>query len=248
MRLSTSSFSRFIALLLLLCVLHGEQAHAEYQEWYITFKAVTLQNDTITGYVRVPTVYFDEDSITSSGYLLRTFDKLDHNPDGNFTFARHLVAYRFKYPEAEETSVAYTLVDTAYLHVSGIKHLQIVHRFNYTYLIGVVNINTIADTAWAFKPPVYHAHAGGYLCDWNIFVHASSKKVDAVLAKIKQKDAAMRQLVEDYEQLREGGMSQAREEAEKALNEREESIDEEMSNLLDALEGEKVVIVSFCSC
>ena len=58
----------------------------------------------------------------------------------------------------------------------------------------------------------------------------------------------MRQLVEDYEQLREGGMSQAREEAEKALNEREESIDEEMSNLLDALEGEKVVIVSFCSC
>ena len=96
MRLSTSSFSRFIALLLLLCVLHGEQAHAEYQEWYITFKAITLQHDTITGYVRVPTVYFDEDSITNSGYLLRTFDMLDHNPDGNFTFARHLVAYLFK--------------------------------------------------------------------------------------------------------------------------------------------------------
>lgn len=234
-----------LTLLLAICSL---TLRAEYQSWYITFKAVTLQNDTITGYVSVPTEYFEEDSITYSGYLLRSFDRMDYNPDGNFTFARHLVAYRFKYPEAEETSVAYTLVDTDYLQVSDIKHLEIVNRFNYTYLIGVANINRVADTIWAFTPTLYQEQVGGYLCDWNIFVHQTSKKVEDVLAKLKKKDAAMRRLEEEYEALRERGVSEAQEEAEKALNEREESIDEELGTLLKELEGEKVVIVSFCSC
>ena len=243
----TSSFCfRLRVLLLSLFALHT--ARAEYQSVYINFMAVTVQGDSLSGYITLPTEYLNEDSLESQSYLRRVFDGADHKRADTLIYAKHLIAYRYVGMYSEDTSVAYVLLGTGSLLRSSIVHLQIKSHFSYTYLTGVHNINTIGDTAWACKPPVLREAVSGYLCDWTILVHTRSAKTDAVIAKLKKAEASMRKLEEDYASLRNQGVSAAQEEVENALNEREEKIDEELSNLLDEFEGEKVVIVSFCSC
>ena len=96
--------------------------------------------------------------------------------------------------------------------------------------------------------PIKVFRTGGTLCDWQIFVHETSENTEKTIIKIEELQRSFSTKIEaleaDLEYLDGEEYYQTKEKIENL----EEKIDSQFQELLSPFKGEKVVIISFCSC
>lgn len=226
----------------------GSSLRAEYQNLYITFTAVNGENDLVKGYVSAPSHFISDDLLNNKTDLIKALDLLDDQEDDYLVYGLNLIAYHFYYPESNEPNTVYTLIDTQRVKLSTLTDVKIQSWFHYSYLTSVSNINSTADTLWAYTKPVKAANFSGYFCSWNIYVHEASARVDGILAELQKHEEVIRNLEQTLNMLNAQGESEAKTDAENEMNAMEETIDETLGLLIKKLMGERVVVVSFCSC
>lgn len=224
-------------LVLLLVSLASLTGMAEYGGYHIRFTIKKKNGQSSEGYAYVAEAYLNMDSLKNTSYLQRALDQYfgDRSLD-TFYFFKHRIEYKYRslYDSSGNHSI-YTLDHKIHLLCKDIQTITITQMIEQTYAIGISNNVRIADTSWMRKAPVMSKVTGGYLCSHQIFVHQNSKKISEVFRKLDLK-------LEEYTK-REKKAIEAGEEFKE-----EDEIDNEIHKLLELLKGQKVVIVSECSC
>lgn len=215
---------------------------AEYTAWYVQFELITA-NDTIVGWVSLP-AYEPE---SSPEMLRQMLAMTDNKPDDTLHFAQYLVPYRYAPELGTDTLTTYTLVSYKTALLLPQSQVKLLQAQPYSYLIGLMHLDQIADTTWAYQPAKQYVAIGGYFCDWQIFVHQPSKKTEQILAELSAASAEWQSLLNAAEAARQGGYDLPGSDKE-ALNRLSETIDDALQIILKKFAGQHVVIVSFCSC
>ena len=233
-------------LVILLLVLSSYTLKAEYNGWYIQFKITTNADSSILGWAYVAEAYFKKDSINNSNYLIERFDVLDHQQRGTINFYHHLLTYRFKSFAGDDEKI-YTMLAEDSIEVNEIKSIEVLKMHEFWYLQGVVSKHEISDTTWMQTPVLERITTGGELCTWDIFVHQKSEAIEnlkATLSTIEKKYSNKIEAIEDELNYAEGDHEKLEHEIDNLLEQKED----EMYEKIKKFKGNKVVIISFCSC
>ena len=235
--------------LILTLWLLANNVFAEYNGWYFTLEITTTNGDKITGYTYKATAYFDLDSLENSPYLIKRLNHLDRDLDQPvFTFFQHLLTYTYALPGDTSRFKAYTMLDTHSVPLAEVEHIAVVGMIDFWYLVNIDSPHKISDTLWMNQPPVETFIADGYMCSWDVFVHEKTMQTDRVLKELNAFNNKNAKQLAEWEKELEYAGSEYREEIKQKIEDLQESLDEKASKLLLKFDGEKVVIISFCSC
>lgn len=234
-----------ICILFLLLTVHVK---AEYNGWFIKFKITTKSQKELVGNVYIAQAYFEKDSINNSNYLIERFNTLDNQSEDSLVYYKNLLSYKYNQDGDTNTYTQYGLLNQEMIAINEIKSIEVINMIDFWYLSGIGSSHTIADTIWMKKAPVESFSFGGYLCGWDIFVHEATKKTDRILLQLKEltenHTLKIDSLEKNLKYLNGNDYYQTEEKIE-SLN---DSIDEKASEILKLFDGEKVVILNFCSC
>lgn len=196
----------------------------------------------------VASAYFDIDSIKNQDYLLSHIN-VDEVPLANqISFFKHRLKYSYySYGNTEKTAI-YSLIDPTEFPISNIKHLEIIEIIDHGYLLNLTSNHTLKDSVWMQEEPIEKVHFGGYFCDWQLFVHRSSTKATKVIEAINVVTKTYTDSIVQLEAVIANSMDDEKAKALAELNLLQENIDTKISALLEQLDGEKVVVITFCSC
>ena len=226
-----------------------QSAFAEYNGWFITFELETTAGERIIGNVYRASAYFKRDSLANQNYVTKRLIQTDLNhKDSGFTYFQHLITYIYTPYEDSDTARIYTLAGKQTIEESEILRITVLNLVDFGYLMGISNHLNIEDTIWMQKPPLKTYSADGYLCSWQIFVHEQSKNTEQILAELTESMNEYKSKIAELQEILQGEENEAYREAEVKMVKLEESRDEKTFEFLDKLDGEKVVIISFCSC
>jgi hypothetical protein len=241
-----NSMKQFLVTILLLAC---HFAAAEYNGWYITFKITTTANQEITGHTYKASAYLDEDSLESSTYLIRHLNRVGLTPDDPvFRYSKDLLEYTYVPILATETAKAYSLLNERSIPLAEIKRIVIIDMIDFGYLLNIAGNHSLVDTIWMKTPALESAYVDGYLCSYEVYVHEQSENTIAVLREMSEFNAKNKGKIEAWEAEMKDAMGAYYQELEQKINDFQESLDEKASKIMAKLAGEKVVIISFCSC
>ena len=235
----------FLSLLLILIANHST---AEYGGWYIKFTLETTSNANITGHIYVASAYFDKDSINRPHYVIEKFDQLTQIQNDTITFFRNRIAYNYIPYGGPDTVTAYTLVNEDLISVQSIRSIVIDEMIDFSYLVGIGSELSLRDQRWMKRAPVQSLGEGGYLCDWQIFIHKRTRQTDRVVEELNAFNDAYNARVEELNERLKHVDGQEYIDAEEELKSLEESIDSAKRDMIKKFNKMKVVVVVFCSC
>jgi len=224
------------------------EVHAEYNGWYISFKITTQKHQEVIGHFYMAEHYFSPDSSTNQHAVLRILDAHWDGINDTLQFFNHRISYTYPSSDSIDSYLVYGLLDSASLLLSAVKSIEILDMVDASYLVWLSGPRTIADTIWTQKPAEMRLNPIGYLCSYDIFIHEvtpTTYKIAAELAAMEvvyaEKEISLRDEIENSD-------GEVHREAEEQLMMLIEQLDEEIGKILEEYSGEKVVIVSFCSC
>ncbi len=207
-------------------------ARAEYNGYHIKFKIETTKGETRIGFVYVPSAYFDKDSIQSTDYLKYALDQSwgdRDNKDSLFYFKERI---KYQYQEVGNTQgekrEIFALNNKQSISYKDIKLITIIEMQDFTYLIGVSSPLSISDVTWISKKPLQSYAFSGYLCYYQVFVHVNSKKIEGIIKRLNAKQKSIENMDVDYEN--------------------GDAVDDELWKIIKELYGEKVVVITECTC
>ena len=172
-----------------------------------------------------------KDSLNNSEFMMRvmTWQSGEDRPD-SLLFYTH--TFYYTYARQEGTDVTnYTscqLVGEKGVPFSAIKKIRI-DKYTPMACGGIVNTMKMADTTWANKKPLRVLTLNGYLCGFEVFIHETNPKVDAIIAELEARQSAFGENLE-------------------TVDEEEYQVDNEFFDILHKLQGEKVVVLESCTC
>lgn len=224
------------------------QANAEYNGWFIQFSIVTKANTTLVGHLYVASAYFDIDSIKNQDYLLTHINADEAPTDNQISFFKHRLKYNYySYGNTEKTAI-YSLMDPTKFPISSIKSIEIIEMIDHGYLLNLTSNHTLKDTVWMQEEPIETVHFAGYFCDWQIFVHQGSSQTTKVIEVINVITENYTDSLVQLEAIIANSDEDEKAKAIAELNLLQENIDTKISSLLQQLNNEKVVVITFCSC
>ncbi len=208
-----------------------------------------MAKQQITGHTYKAMAYFDQDSIHKSTYLKKHLNQAGHYRQlPFFKYSPGLLKYSYSTPEDTTQYAAYTLIDQDSIPLAEIESIRIVEMIDFGYLLNIASGHQLSDTIWMKQPVVEMAFIGGYLCTFDVYVHENSSTVKQVFKEMdafnKKNEKEFNDLEEELEYLN----GKEREDLEQKIDDYQEELDEKASAILEKLNGEKVVIISFCSC
>ncbi len=232
--------------IILLALFHF--ASAEYNGWYVDFTLQTKNQEVIKGHAYIASAYFDVDSMKHDGYVTKRFCRLLNNGNDTLIYSKNRISYTYSPFESYDVAVIYTLVNPDKIAFQDIARISIDTMIDYGYLSNIETSHTLADTIWMKSTPIQTVLANGYLCSWEIFIHEKTAQTEEILAELEKSQAIYNKILKNLEDEEPYNGSESYREAEKRMNEFEDSIDEITAEILEKFHGQKVVIVSFCSC
>lgn len=221
---------------------------AEYNGWYIKFKITTQNQKELIGNIYLAQAYFEKDSIKNSNYLIERFNTLDNRSEDSLVYYKNLLSYQYKQEEDTNTYTEYGLINQAMIAIQQIKSIEVLNMIDFWYLLGISSGHSISDTTWMKNKPVEVFRTGGNLCDWQIFVHEATEKTKQTIQQLKNLTNSNTSEIEKLEQELKYLDGAEYYKAKENIESLEEGMDEKYQEILKSFDGEKVVIISFCSC
>ena len=223
-----------------------QTAFAEYNGSFIKFQMET-DSETIEGHIYVARAYFDLDLKGDQDYLKGQFDIGDHNRDGVIHFCHRRLEYRFSWEGSTEFDTIYGISDQDSIAVDLVKSIEVLEIIDQGYLVSLDIMSAIEDiNDWTKSEPVQYVRDGATMCDWQIFIHKRSPKTEKVLAELeaygKSYERRYKKLEEELSHYQED------ENLKKKMEKLEEEGDKEKARIISRFKGEKVAIITFCSC
>ncbi|MBR9859307.1 hypothetical protein GYB22_00860 [bacterium] len=230
-------------LLLLFALAFSQTAFAEYQAFHFKFKVTTAEQEYI-GYGSKAYAYIEFDSLDNTRHLKYALSQRIEQWDQRDSMFFYLDRFAYSFINIYDSS----RIDTEYYYfnptgllLDEIQNIEILDQIQYSYMRGIGSEHEIKDTSWMKRSPVQRFLSNGYLCTHAIYIHEASEVTKNVIDQLSK-------FAEELEQLE-------KEESEREEYEREDErfrsddwIDEKIHDILEELKGEKVVIVSECSC
>jgi hypothetical protein len=222
---------------------------AEYNGWYITFKITTTTNQEIIAHTYKASAYLDKDSLESSTYLIRHLNRVGFIPDNPiFRYSKDLLEYTYVPILSTDTVKAYSLLNERSMPLAEINSITIVDMIDYWYLQNIESGHSLNDTIWMKVPALESAYVDGYLCSYEVYLHEKTATTIAVLKEITEFNAKNKSKIEAWEAEMKDAMGTYYQELELKIEDFQETLDEKASKIIAKLAGEKVVVISFCSC
>lgn len=231
--------------LILFCLSYS--AFAEYNGWFLKIEITTANNEVIIGHIYRASAYFEEDSLSDEHYTTKALTR-SFTEDEHFVYFKTLYKYEYVPLGGLEPTHIYALLNEQGIATTEIKNISVLDRIDFSYLENIASGHKLSDTLWMKEPPVVKAIADGYLCSWQVFVHEQSANTQKVLAELAVYQTKNAQQFKKLEEELEYANGEHYREIETKIDELQESLDEMASDILAQLDGEKVVIISFCSC
>ena len=173
----------------------------------------------------VSTSFIDLQSIDNSEYLKKQLSSASCLQNGNIIYYKNRISY--EYDGDNKRVKVYKLVDIAEINPSAISEIMITDSFKFGYLTTISNDLTLSDRSWMKTVPLEKIIAGGYYCDYQIFVHKKSVKITQIQ---KELDLKMKEW-KDIELSNQNGNTYGN----------------EIRKIMDKFNGLQVVVISFCS-
>lgn len=223
-------------LFMLFTILIMSSAKADYNGYHISFTIEKSGGKLSKGFVYVASVYLNQDSLKSTNYLKKALDQSfkEGGERDSLTYFAHRLKYEYRSvgsPEDSKTST-YTLKDKAVVAFDEIVSIKIDQMIQYGYLVGISSDLKLSDTTWTKKDPVKNVSYSGYLCYHQLLVHVNSDKIEAILKRLEAKQKEIDELDFNTDDGYKIG----------------DKIDEELWEIVSELVGEKVVVISECTC
>lgn len=196
---------------------------AEYNSYHIEITIETTAGKKLKGFVYKTDGFIEGDSIYNPGYLLGALSWDFYGPTDSIRYFKNRFEYKYSFDGTVEERI-YALVNPAVIPVSSVVAISIDTVINFSYLLNISNYTSAKDTNWMKKPPVNKVAHDGYLCSYQIYMHKETKKTQAILKELEAYD-------KKYKDAKDTDHS-----------------DEELSKIIHKLNGEKVIVISFCSC
>lgn len=239
-------------LCLLMVLLWGflSNALADYNGHQASFDITFKDGTTQKGYNFISTVYgipdymeYEEFLAQNPTYLLeRIYDDSTH-------LKFYTLRYNYAYQDYDSSAQhIYMLFQPKTISVSNILSISNVTLEDQSYAQGVSSIHNAADTLWMRKPAHETYYFGKLFCSHVISVHQNSKAVQETIKALQEIESSFDTKLEELENQR---LNTDGEEADRLVEEMQDleySIDEKIAKILEGLEGEKVVVISFCTC
>jgi len=232
----------------LLCIVLSHFALAEYNGWYIDFTIETKNQEVIKGHGYIASAYFDKDSSNNDSYVTKRLMNLIGNGNDTLIYFKDRITYTYTPYESYDVAEIYTLVNNGKIAFNTIAYISIDTMIDYWYLSNIATSHALADTIWMKNAPAQTVVASGYLCSWEIFIHEETVQTKQILAELIKSQALYDKIIKNLEDEEDYNGSEAYREAKERMSEFEDSIDEITAEILSKFEGQKVVIISFCSC
>lgn len=220
---------------------------AEYGGWYIEYQIKMKSGKEISAHVYRAAAYFNEDSIQNSHYLIRDLDfAYDQLLNDSITYFQKLIRYPIVYEN--DTFTDYAPINKASILASQIASISIINRISYSYVNSLEIMGDTKDLSWLRTPPIRRIRTGGYFCEYELFVHKESNKIQQILDLYHQYEREYEDKIEALEEIANNANGPAFYEAREKIENLEESRDEWLYNWIIKLKGEKVVVKSSCTC
>jgi hypothetical protein len=195
----------------------------EYNGYHVQFSFRTSE-ETRNGYTYIASHYFDIDSLNSPAYLKQALSNPENRDSLIFFRKRFAYAYTDSSYNTGQKLQIYYLADRATLPVRFIQDMKIVKMVSQSYNYGISNLLLPSDTTWMKKEPVRSIRISGHLCSHLIFIHEESKITEQVIRELQKINS---------------------EEPEPG---QEEETDTKISKTLQKLKGQKIVVLTECTC
>jgi F0F1-type ATP synthase membrane subunit b/b' len=89
---------------------------------------------------------------------------------------------------------------------------------------------------------------GGFLCEYQLFIHQDSEEVSALKRELDQLVAKFQKELDHYEEIMKNHQGEMRKEAEQKWEDLGREIDGELGEFLDKFNPYQAVVISMCSC
>lgn len=205
---------------------------AEYNGYHIKFEIKTAKGKTKVGFAYLTSDYLNTDSLKNTTYLKKALDQSSKQWEKRDSLVYFKERIKYEYRPASnnlnEKTTIYSLDNKQAILHKEIHSINIIEIIDYTYLKRISSPLSISDTTWTNKEPLSSYSFGGYLCYHQIYMHKNSKKVDKIIKQLQAKQNELK----DTEINSNNG----------------HEIDKAFREIIKDLYGEKVVIITECSC
>lgn len=216
---------------------------AEYRAYHITFNFETVDGQKHKGYTFIATYYLNLDSLNSTDYLKRTLnDKKDTEEVNKFYYFENRLKYEFTFVGGNLSAQVYYLTDRLSVPNQLIKSIKIIDLIDDTYARGISSELKLSDTVWMKKQPIESISFGGYFCDHQIFIHTNTKKIDDAVKRLELKQKEIDNII--------NGINEEESNSDEVLEEDDKirKIETQMREIINGLKGQKVVVITTCTC
>lgn len=216
---------RILVIVMVFGFIHAVKA--EYNGYHLS--VIFEQNDgsKILGYMYIASQYLNPDLIQNTGYLKKQFLFISGLENGSIIYYKNRISYKYDGNNGKQSEI-FKLIGETELELIRIKEIKIIEKFDFGYLMGISNNLTLKDLSWLKTNPIEKFTAGGYLCSYEIFVHKKTPKISEVEEELESKMREWTDIELDYEN--------------------GDKFDNEITKIINKLNGEKVVVITFCSC
>lgn len=217
-------------LTLLIIIFLSISVRSEYNGYYITLSIENVKGEFIKGYVYTTSSRLNMDSLNNSKYVINVLERISKewnmNTSDSLLYFKEKIKYEYQIltDSLREKTPIYTLNNRQTVSIQEVKSIKITEMIDYTYLTRISNPLSISDTVWLKTEPLNSYSFFGYLCEHHIYIHKNSKKIDAIINKLKTKQNRVKN------------------------DEINDKTDMEYWKIIEELYGENVVIVTTCTC
>jgi hypothetical protein len=209
-------------ILLIVGLLISSYTKAEYNEWNFKITIKTVEGKEVIGYGRTIKDAINTDSLENTNYLIKN---LTEERDNIYIYLNRIV-YTNTSDMAPMQSAEYVLLNRVAIASEFIQSLKISEWKMGSTLSNIDNNITLSDTSWIYHKPVTVVHINANSCEYDIFIHKKSKKLDSVIQEFK-------------------AVAKKHETDDDPVNVEEMR---EHQQLIREMQGLKVVVISFCTC
>lgn len=224
-------------------------ALAEYNGHQIEFTIELKDGNKIHGYNYLASVHQKDKTISYQEFLEKNYELvlMKHFNDGELTYFQHRIKYNYLDYDGN-TRFIYALTDKKSIDKSKIKSLKIIELTDQTYAIGISSAHNWKDRLWMSSKPIEKISTAGYLCENQIFIHEDNPKIEQIKKELEKVSIEFDKKINEQKEIMKYSNGKEYIQAEKKINELENEIDGEISELLQKFNGKRVVIITMCSC
>jgi len=217
------------------------RAECYHNGYYVRFGMMVSDSTSDNGYAHVYGYVFvyscdlNIDSLRCTEHLKKAFVR--GKEDDTLTYFQHRMIYQ--YPRShnpdsplEEKIPIYYLLNKATVPLKNIRWIEINELIRYPSYIKISSELQLCDNTWIGQVPIKIVafwSNWSFVCSHQLFIHANSEKVDAVIRQLALKQKELEGM--KYEDIDNNSVK----------------INKEIEEIVRKLDGEKVVVVSECT-